>query len=108
MNRRIKKKKKKQLSQWITCNFDYYDEKTGKYKTIPVRCYSCCYYESGDSSVGLPDGCVCPVLYDADDNIIEKVNDMITGHMLNLGYGCPYYSFRQSAVGGEAESRKAD
>lgn len=91
MNRRIKKKKRKQLLQWIANNFDCYDEKTGKYRTIPVRCHSCGYYESGDSSVGLPAGCISPVLYDKDDNIIDKMDDIITEHMSCLGYGCPYY-----------------
>lgn len=91
MNRRIRKKKQKQIIQWLADNFDNYNPKTGEYKTVPVKCHSCVYFESGDSSVGLPDGCETSALYDNDDNIIEKINDRITEHMMNLGYTCPYY-----------------
>lgn len=91
MNRRIRKKKKKQLLQWIAENYDYYNDKTGEYRTIPVRCYSCANYGSGDSSVGLSAGCETPVLYDRDDIIIESVDEQIIEYMEQLGYGCPYY-----------------
>ena len=91
MNRRIKKKKQKNIEKWVQENHDNYNIKTGEYKTIPVKCYSCEYFESGDSSVGALDGCITPALYDKDDNIIEKVNDKVANHMSNLGYTCPYY-----------------
>lgn len=95
MNQRIRKKKKKQIVKWLEENFDYYNPKTGEYKTVPIKCCSCAYFESGDSSVGLPDGCVTPALYDKDDNLIDKVNDRIAEHMMNLGYTCPYYRRKQ-------------
>lgn len=93
MNKRIKKKKKKQLLQWIAKNYDFYDEKTEEYRTIPVKCYSCQCFESGDSSVGLLSSCVTPELYDENDDYIEtgKVAKAVAEHMGNLGYGCPYY-----------------
>ena len=91
MNQRIRNKKKKQIVKWLEENFDNYNPKTGEYKTVPIKCRSCAYYESGDSSVGLLDGCETPALYDKDDNLIKKVNDRVAEHMINLGYTCPYY-----------------
>lgn len=90
MNKRIKKKKVKQLREWIDNNFDVLDA-NGNYNTIGVRCHKCAYFESGDSSVGLTDGCVSSVLYDKNDEIIPKVDKRITEHMMNLGYGCPCF-----------------
>lgn len=90
MNRRLKKKKEKQLEEWLSTNYDYYDGVN--YSTIPVRCYSCGYYESEDSSVGQPAGCTSPVIYDENDNIIPAAEEHIIKHMEHLGYGCPCFS----------------
>lgn len=94
MNKRIKKKKQKQLEKWVAANYDTYDAKSGNYRTIPMRCYSCMWYEPGDSSVGLPEGCNSPALFDKNDDIIESVDIKIIKHQSNLGYGCNYYRGR--------------
>lgn len=90
MNRRQRKKKEKQLERWLEENHDFYDGV--HYKTVPVRCNFCGYFEPGDSSVGLPDGCETPVLFDENDEIIDKMNNKIIKHMEHLGYGCPYFT----------------
>lgn len=51
-----------------------------------MSCKGCIYYESGDYSVGLQDGCTHDMLYDEDENIIDEINDLITAYM--RGY-CP-------------------
>ena len=90
MNKRQYKKKIKKIENYIENNFDILD-KNGNYKTIPIKCYSCEFFESGDYSVGLTDGCMVYALYDENDNIIEKIDKKISFHMSNLGYTCPYF-----------------
>lgn len=90
MNRRLKKKKEKQLLKWLEENHDFFDGVN--YKTVPVRCNSCGYFESGDDFVGLSAGCETPALFDENDEIIDKINNKIIVYMERLGYGCPYFS----------------
>lgn len=42
-----------------------------------ITCKDCVYYESGDSSVGLNEGCVHPILYDEEGNIIDEAESLI-------------------------------
>jgi hypothetical protein len=42
-----------------------------------LTCRDCTYYESGDSSIGLNDGCTHPILYDEEGNIIDEVESLI-------------------------------
>lgn len=54
-----------------------------------ANCRKCWNYESGDSSVGLPDGCTSDHLYDADDNLIpEKVDEIL--EYLHTDKECPW------------------
>lgn len=91
MNKRIKKKKEKQLLEYISNNFDYLD-KNNNYHTIEIKCHSCQNYESADLSVGIIEGCIANELYTKDDEINEKVNSKIIHYMNDtLGYNCPYF-----------------
>lgn len=51
-----------------------------------MSCKNCVYFEAGDSSVGLLDGCTHDILYDENDDIIDEVNDLITIYMMG---NCP-------------------
>lgn len=93
MNKRQYKKKMKKIENYIRENFDFLDENYN-YRTIPIRCHCCEYFESGDPTVGLTDGCLTPNLYDENDEIIEKVNDKVAYFMELLGYGCPFFKNR--------------
>lgn len=93
MNKRQYKKKVKRIENYIENNFDTLDKK-GNYKTIGVKCHFCQNYESGDSSVGLSDGCIADVLYDENDEIIPKMDNKIIYHMSMLGYLCPYFRMK--------------
>lgn len=42
-----------------------------------LTCKDCTWYEQGDSSIGLNEGCTHPVLYDEDENIIEEAECLI-------------------------------
>ena len=90
MNKRKFKKKVKKLQTYLENNFDFLDD-NGNYRTIPIKCHYCEYFESGDSSVGLLDSCITPSIYDENDDIIEKMNEKIIFHMEYLGYLCPYF-----------------
>lgn len=91
MNKRVKKKKEKQLIKYIEKNFDVLDG-NGNYHTISIKCHSCQNYESADPSIGLIEGCIAEVLYDENDEIIEKMNNKIIHYMHDtLGYNCPYF-----------------
>ena len=90
MNKRIKKKKFRKWQKYVNENFDI-EDKYGNYKSISIRCHDCSYFESGDSSVGLPDSCEAPVLYDSNGDYLEEKSYIIEPFMLNLGYGCSYF-----------------
>lgn len=94
MNKRKYKKKLKKIENYVKENFDVLEE-DGNYRTIPIRCHSCEYFEPGDFSVGMIDSCEAPVLYDEEDEIIDSVNDKIINYMSLLGYGCSYYKMSE-------------
>jgi len=82
MNKRQKKKRITKLRRTVAERI-----KADPYYSY-CQCDSCIYYEN-DREVGLV-GCVAPALYDKDDEIIPKVDDMVTIYM-GLGIGCPFY-----------------
>lgn len=91
MKKRIRNKKYKQTKIWVMNNYDYFDGNFN-YHTIPVKCHSCMYYESGDESVGLAKNCACPQVYNQNEDIIPKVEDRILKIMKEtLGYSCPFF-----------------
>lgn len=90
MNKRQYKKKIKKIEQFIKDNFDTLD-KNGNYHTIPIRCHNCGFFESGDSSVGLPDECCADVIFDYGGNAIPAMEEKIQFWQNLLGYGCPYF-----------------
>lgn len=42
-----------------------------------LTCENCSWYVERDLSIGEDAGCIHPILYDDDGNIIDEVNDMI-------------------------------
>lgn len=94
MNKRQYKKKVKKIEDYIENNFDILD-KNGNYKTIGIKCHSCEFFESSDTSVGFVGGCTTDALYDENDEIIPKIDDKITYHMSMLGYLCPYFRMNE-------------
>lgn len=42
-----------------------------------LTCRNCVWFEEGDLSIGLNQGCTHPILYDEDENIIDEVEDLI-------------------------------
>lgn len=90
MNKRQYKKKIKKIKKFIQGNFDTLDE-NGNWHTIPIKCHSCGFFESGDSSVGLPDACIADVIFDKDDNVIPAMEEKVQFWQDLLGYGCPCF-----------------
>lgn len=83
MNKRQAKKQLKKLQMW--CGLD----------SIPCRCFSCEFYDSGDFSVGEREGCEAPYLYDAEGDFIEKLNDKAVEYLDRLGWGCPHFRLKE-------------
>jgi hypothetical protein len=79
MNKRQTKKrnKKVKLFSWL--------------EDVYSKCYKCQYFESGDTSVGLAEGCTAPFLYDENDNTINSQNDKACEYMQLKGYTCPHF-----------------
>jgi hypothetical protein len=48
-----------------------------------VTCQDCEWFESGDSSVGIFEGCTHPILYDENDNVISEVESLILNCLSN-------------------------
>lgn len=48
-----------------------------------LTCNDCTWYESGDSSIGLNEGCTHPILYDEEGNIIDEVESLILACLSN-------------------------
>ena len=80
MNKRQIKKRNKKADMWVRLD------------TTPFRCLDCEYYESGDMSVGLPDGCVANYLYDDSGEFRDDMNDKAVEYMERKGWTCPYFS----------------
>lgn len=92
MNKRIRKKKQKKIQEWVERHYDVWDGV--QYKTIPVRCHSCAYFEPGDASVGAYDLCCAPRIYSEDGDIVIEYDEQMQFIMERmLGYGCT--SFRR-------------
>lgn len=53
------------------------------YNNGNLTCRDCEWYETGDQSIGIDDGCTHPILYDEQGSIIDEVNDMIIECMEN-------------------------
>lgn len=79
MNKRQAKKRNKKVALFCGLEDVYY------------KCCKCQNFESGDSSVGLCDGCCADFLYDENDNIIQSHDDIISEYMSLKGYTCPYF-----------------
>lgn len=88
MNKRQAKKRLKKIDVWVGLDF------------TPFKCHYCSNFDSGDSDVGIPDGCEADYLYDGDGNFLEEMNDKAVGYMEKLGWTCPY--FRPKNKGGKA------
>ena len=79
MNKRQAKKRNKKVALFCSLEDVYY------------KCCKCQNFESGDSSVGLFDGCCADFLYDENDNIIQSHDNIISEYMSLKGYTCPYF-----------------
>lgn len=89
MNKRQIKKRNKKVDMWVGLD------------TTPFRCHYCAYYESGDMSVGLLDGCEADYLYDDNGDYVaelrEDMNDKAVEYMQRKGWTCPHFRKTEKA-----------